>query len=114
MIKSYEVTVANTQYKTLLVNAESAEKAEEIAQEAYLAGEYGFDDAEPEFCAVDTRPATGELYEITYPGEDEYEDDIDEPDYSLIDILFDGYDDYSCDSCKRCCNRDICDVYNSD
>lgn len=106
MIKNYEVCVAETRFKTLLVKAESEAAAEQLAEDAYYAGEYGFDE-EPELDVLEVSPATDTIYQITYcegskPAcEDESGD---------LDNLFDDDEDDDRFGCCECCAlKDACD-----
>lgn len=65
MIKNYEVCVAETRFKTLLEKAESEAAAEQLAEAAYYAGEYSFDE-EPELEVLDITLANDSIYQITY------------------------------------------------
>lgn len=106
MIKNYEVCVAETRFKTLLVKAESEAAAEQLAEDAYYAGEYGFDE-EPELAVLEVSPATDTIYQITYceGSKPACEDDSDD-----FDDLFDDDEDDDLFGCCECCAlKDTCD-----
>lgn len=103
MIKNYEVCVAETRFKTLLVKAESEAAAEQLAEEAYYAGEYGFEE-EPELAVLKVTPATDTIYQITYC---EGSKPACEDDSSDLADLFDDDDLFGC--CECCALKDTCD-----
>jgi len=103
MIKPYEVTVAEINDKTLLVNAENRDDALCRAIDAYEAGEYGFNDC-PDFEVLDVRPATDTFYQINSPGytedeDDEFDDFLIEDEDEDEDIIF---------TCERCELKESC------
>lgn len=106
MIKSYEVCVAECRFKTLLVKAESEAAAEQLAEDAYYAGEYGFDE-EPELAVLEVTPATDTIYQITYceGSKPACEDDSDD----LNDLFDDDEDDELFGCCECCALKDTCD-----
>ena len=98
----YEVTVADTRTKTLLVRADSTEEASDLAVDSVIDGDIEMDDSESDVEAIDVRPATDRCYELNLFGERcdaiECGDDI-------------GVDDEDCDhifECERCPERDRC------
>lgn len=113
MIKSYEVTVAKSQFKTLLVNAVSEAAAVRMAEEAYAAGEYDFCDVEPEFYVLDTDRASGNIYEVNYTNQED-EDSSSDGHYSLIEVLIAEEDDHTDSEPDCCCNlKKMCPKRNT-
>ena len=119
MIKSYEVTVAKSQFKTLLVNAVSEAAAVRMAEEAYAAGEYDFCDVEPEFYVLDTDRASGNIYEVNYSTTED-ENSSSDGHFSLIEVLIaeennstDSEPDCCCNLKKMCSKRNTSGENNS-